>query len=92
VSLVLVGLDEWTDLEAGARLFLRADPLAAGDYRVRVEIGADTRTGLLHVRCGSPIPAGFWLRMPLARAYDPDGPGEHLRVIDTQQFRTDPSR
>lgn len=91
MSLVLVGLDTWTDLEAGAQLFLRADPLAGAGYRVRVEIGADPAAGLLHVRCGSPIPAGFWLRMPLSRAYDPAGPGEHLRVIDTQQFRTDRS-
>jgi hypothetical protein len=89
----LVTLDRWHDLDLGAQLFLRPDELAAPGYRVRVEVGADLDHGLLHVRCGAPIPAGFWLRLPLLRVhYDPHGPGEHLRLIDTAQFRNEPSR
>lgn len=92
VTSYLVGLDAWTDLDLGAQLFLRPDDLADPGYRVRVDVGADMETGLLHVRCPSPIPRGFWLRLPLLRvAYDPDGPGERLRLIDTQQFRNDRS-
>lgn len=89
----LVGLDTWHALDLGAQLFLRADTLVDPAYRVRVDVGADVEAGLLHVRCPSPVPAGFWLRLPLLRVrYDPDGPGERLRLIDTQQFRNDLSR